>query len=74
MFSAEYGAASGPVVNVLSKSGTNELHGRLSTYIRNDQLDARQYFATTRAPFNPQWYVGRRRVWCREATDAPKRA
>jgi hypothetical protein len=58
MFSAEYGTASGPVVNVLSKSGTNEMHGRLSTYIRNDSLDARQYFATTRAPFKQQWYVG----------------
>jgi hypothetical protein len=43
---AEFGQTSGGVVNVVTKSGTNELHGSLYEFFRNDALDARNAFAT----------------------------
>lgn len=43
-FSAEYGEALGGVVNLITKSGTNEFHGGLFEYFRNEKLDARNYF------------------------------
>ena len=43
--SAEYGFTAGGVVNVVTKSGTNDLHGSLYHFLRNDQLDARNTFA-----------------------------
>ncbi len=47
-FSAEYGAAAGGVVNVVTKSGTNQLHGSAYDFLRNSRLDAQNYFASTR--------------------------
>lgn len=58
MFSAEYGMASGPIVNILTRSGTNDHKGRFGVYSRSNKLDARDYFATGEAPFNQQWYSG----------------
>ena len=43
-FSAEYGQAMGGVVNFITKSGTNQFHGALFEYFRNEKLDARNYF------------------------------
>jgi hypothetical protein len=43
-FSAEYGRSSGSVVNVSTRSGTNQFHGEAFEYIRNEALDARNYF------------------------------
>ena len=43
-FSAEYGRNSGGVVNIITKSGTNELHGSAFEYFRNSSFDARNYF------------------------------
>jgi outer membrane receptor protein involved in Fe transport len=45
-FSAEYGRSIGDVVNVITKSGTNTLHGEVFEFLRNDALDAKNYFAT----------------------------
>ncbi len=42
-FSAEFGRGAG-VVSVSTKSGTNDLHGNLFEFLRNDVLDARNYF------------------------------
>ena len=42
--SAEYGRNSGAVVNVATRSGTNEFHGEAFDYIRNNDVDARNYF------------------------------
>lgn len=43
-FDAEYGKFSGAVVNVITKSGTNEIHGDVFEFLRNDKLDAKNYF------------------------------
>ncbi len=43
---AEFGQTSGGVVNIVTKSGTNEVHGSLYEFFRNDALDARNAFAT----------------------------
>ena len=41
---AEYGRNSGGVVNIVTKSGTNQLHGAAFEYFRNNAMDARNYF------------------------------
>ena len=45
--SAEFGRFNGGVVNLSTRSGTNELHGSLFEYLRNEDLNARNYFAPT---------------------------
>jgi hypothetical protein len=42
--SAQYGNSAGPINNLVTKSGTNEFHGSLWEYVRNDYFDANQYF------------------------------
>jgi outer membrane receptor protein involved in Fe transport len=50
-FSAEYGRNSGAIVNIATRSGTNEFHGELFEFLRNDRLDARNFFNfTSRRP------------------------
>lgn len=44
-FSAEFGQSAGAVVNVSVKSGTNDIHGSLFEFLRNDSLDARNFFS-----------------------------
>jgi hypothetical protein len=46
-FPAEYGRNSGSVVNIITKSGTNQLHGSAFEFLRNDAMDARNYFNRT---------------------------
>lgn len=43
-FSAEYGRSSGSIVNVSTRSGTNSFHGEVFEYLRNEAVDARNYF------------------------------
>jgi outer membrane receptor protein involved in Fe transport len=43
---AEFGQTSGGVINVVTKAGTNSLHGSLYEFVRNDSMDARNAFAT----------------------------
>lgn len=44
-FSAELGRAAGGVINVVTKSGTNQLHGSAFEFYRNEAFDARNFFA-----------------------------
>ncbi len=44
LYSADVGRNSGAVVDVISKSGTNQLHGSLFEFLRNSDVDARTYF------------------------------
>ncbi len=43
-YSAEYGKTSGGVVNAITRSGTNQIHGSVYEFLRNSRLDARNYF------------------------------
>ena len=43
-FSAEYGRNSGAVVSAVTRSGTNELHGSVYEFVRNNIFDARDFF------------------------------
>jgi hypothetical protein len=45
-FAAEYGRNSGSVVNIVTRSGTNHLHGSAFEFFRNSALDARNFFNT----------------------------
>lgn len=42
-YSAQFGSSGGGVINVVSRSGTNELHGSVYEFLRNDNLDAANY-------------------------------
>jgi hypothetical protein len=44
-FDAEYGKFSGAVMNAITKSGTNSIHGDVFEFLRNDKLDANNYFS-----------------------------
>jgi hypothetical protein len=59
-FMPEYGRNAGATVNIVTKSGTNTLHGTLLEYFRNNALDARNYFNTSpaRAPFHNNQFGG----------------
>ncbi|MEP6644785.1 MAG: TonB-dependent receptor [Acidobacteriaceae bacterium] len=64
-FQPEYGRNAGAVVNIVTKSGTNQLHGTAAEYFRNSALDARNYFnpaknadgsSNPKAPFHNNQY------------------
>jgi hypothetical protein len=76
-YSAEFGGNSGAVVNVASKRGSNELHATLFEFLRNNDLDARNFFSVGVAPlkrnqfgfsasgpvFIPKLYNGKRKTF-----------
>ncbi|HUA18182.1 MAG TPA: carboxypeptidase regulatory-like domain-containing protein [Bryobacteraceae bacterium] len=51
-FDAEHGEFSGGQIEVVTKSGANAFHGDLFEFLRNTQLDARNYFSPTRGSFD----------------------
>ncbi|MBV8904079.1 MAG: carboxypeptidase regulatory-like domain-containing protein, partial [Acidobacteriia bacterium] len=53
-YSAEYRRGTGAVINVTIKSGTNEIHGAVFEFLRNNAVDARNFFAIPTAP-TPQY-------------------
>ncbi len=57
-FDAEYGRNSGSVVNVVTKTGTNDIHGNLYEYFRNEKLNARGFFDVERPVFKQNIFGG----------------
>jgi hypothetical protein len=57
-YSAEYGRASGAVVNTVTKAGTNTYHGSLYEFFRNDIFDAYDYFAVSKPELRLNYYGG----------------
>ena len=55
---AEFGVFGGAVVNLSIRSGTNQFSGSLFEYYRDDALNARNFFAATKAPFNSHQFGG----------------
>lgn len=51
-YSAEFGHSAGAVVNASVKSGTNQIHGGLWEYVRNTDLDAKNWNALTNPPYH----------------------
>ncbi|OLD69542.1 MAG: hypothetical protein AUI45_07390 [Acidobacteria bacterium 13_1_40CM_2_56_11] len=49
-YSAEYGKTSGGVVNAITRSGTNQIHGSAYEFLRNSKLDARNFFDADKIP------------------------
>ncbi len=50
---AQFGRNSGAIVNLVTKSGTNQLHGSAFEFFRNNALDARNFFNSAAVPQNP---------------------
>ncbi len=57
-FNAEYGNYSGGVVNVITKSGTNQVHGSGFEFLRNTALDARNFFSPEAGFFRQNQFGG----------------
>ena len=49
-YSADYGKTSGGVVNAITRSGTNQIHGSAYEFLRNSALDSKNYFDTGKIP------------------------
>jgi hypothetical protein len=56
--SAEYGFTAGGAINLVTKSGTNQFHGTLYEFLRNDKFDARNTFASRKLPLRYNQYGG----------------
>jgi hypothetical protein len=58
-YSAEYGRGSGGIVNAITKSGANQVHGSAYEFVRNSAFDARNFFdGNTLPPFHRNQYGG----------------
>lgn len=57
-FDAEYGNYAGGQINVVTKAGSNSFHGSLFEFLRNTDLDARNYFATQRDDYKQNQFGG----------------
>ena len=57
-YSAEFGTGGGSQFNVITKSGTNQIHGSVYEFLRNDKLNARNFFSPRRDPFRGNDFGG----------------
>ena len=58
VYSAEYGRSNGDIVNVITKSGGNQIHGTVFDFLRNNAMDAKNYFATRDTPLRLNQFGG----------------
>ncbi len=56
MTDAEFSISSGANINIVTKSGTNEFHGAVWEFLRNDALDARNFFDAQKPPYRQNQY------------------
>jgi hypothetical protein len=57
-YNAEYGRASGGVVNIITRSGTNDFHGTAFGYLRNRLIQGKPHFSTTDDPAYTRYQAG----------------
>ena len=57
-YNAEFGFSGSAVINVVTKSGSNELHGALFEFLRNNAADAKNFFAQQATPFRRNQFGG----------------
>lgn len=57
-FSAEFGKNGGSTINLTTKQGTNQFHGSAFEFLRNDNLDARNFFSATRPSYQRNQFGG----------------
>jgi hypothetical protein len=57
-YSAEYGHSTGGIIALSTRSGTNEFHGSLFEFARNNALDSRSFFAVSTPPLNLHQFGG----------------
>ncbi len=57
-YSAEYGFQAGANINIVTKSGGNKVHGTLFNFLRNDKMDARGFFPTSKPKLRQNQYGG----------------
>lgn len=57
-FSAEFGFQAGANINIVTKSGSNQVHGTLFNFLRNDKMDARGFFPTSKPKLRQNQFGG----------------
>ena len=57
-YTAEYGRTSGGVINAITRSGSNSIHGSAYEFLRNDALDARNFFDGKKPPLRRNQFGG----------------
>ena len=57
-YTAEYGRTSGGVINAITRPGTNNFHGSAYWFLRDEGLDAKSFFDTTKSPFHRNQFGG----------------
>ena len=57
-YNAEYGNYSGGQINVVTKAGTNKVHGNAFEFLRNTDFDAKNYYATKVSPYKQNQFGG----------------
>lgn len=55
---AEFGNSLGSTTNIITRSGTNQIHGRVWEFLRNDAFDARNFFSSTVEPLKQNQFGG----------------
>lgn len=58
MAPAEFGRGGGVIMNVVTKSGSNQFHGALYEFLRNDRFDARPFFSNRKNPLKRNQFGG----------------